>query len=66
MCFWISAKVTVGLLTVMDASKSRRPSSGSSSSSEATSVQAFSTAPGAPGEHGVSLLAGPSGVSTVT
>jgi hypothetical protein len=41
-------------------------SRGSSSSSEATSVQVFSTAVGSPGEHGVNFFLGPSSVSTET
>jgi hypothetical protein len=66
ICFWISACVTVGRLIAILASKSRKFRSGSSSSSDETSVHAFSCAAGSPGEHGVSFCCGPSGVSTVT
>lgn len=55
MCFLTSASVTVFRLTSIAFLKSAKPNLGSKRASPSTSVHARSIAPGAPGEHGVSL-----------
>lgn len=69
ICLATSASVTVFLLTSIARTKSLIVNSGSRSCSESTSVQAFSMAPGAPGEQGVNFLTltvGSSGEGTST